>query len=94
MTDDGEDFIVEVNHLYKLDHRNILKFYEYYEDRSNYHIVTEICHGGVLFDEIHSRDRFSEKEAATLIRSLLLAVSHCHAHNVVHRDVKPENICF
>lgn len=50
------------------------------------------CNGGELFDEIIKRGRFSEKDAAHVMKQVLSAVSYCHAQNIVHRDLKPENI--
>ena len=42
----------EINNLKDLDHPNILKMYEFFEDDKRYYIVTDICKGGELFDEI------------------------------------------
>lgn len=50
--------------LRSLDHPNILKVLEFYQDADNFYIVTEICSGGELFDEIISSEYFSEKKAA------------------------------
>ena len=58
----------EINNLRDLDHPNILKMYEFYEDPKRYYIVTEICKGGELFDEIKERKFFSEEEASKLMR--------------------------
>lgn len=82
----------EINILSKLDHPNILKLYEVYDDEKRYYIVTELCKGGELFDEILKKGVFTEKEAANIIQQILLAVSYCHDINVVHRDLKPENV--
>ena len=53
--------------LSKLDHPNILKLYEVYSDEKRYYIVTELCKGGELFDEILKKGVFTEKEAANII---------------------------
>ena len=44
--------INEINSLKKLDHPNILKIYEFFEDENRYFIITDICLGGELFDYI------------------------------------------
>ena len=36
--------------------------------------------------------RFNEKTVAKYIQQLLKAINHCHAQDIIHRDVKPENI--
>lgn len=82
----------EINILRLLDHPNIVKMFEFFEDEKRYYIVTEICKGGELFDEIISRGKFSERDAAILMKQLLFCVNYCHKNNVVHRDLKPENI--
>jgi len=78
--------------LSKLDHPNILKLYEVYTDEKRYYIVTELCKGGELFDEILKKGIFTEKEAAKIIQQILQAVAYFHELNIVHRDLKPENV--
>ena len=46
--------------LKSVDHPNIIKFYEMFIDQENYHLVTEFCGGGELFDHIIERGKFSE----------------------------------
>jgi calcium-dependent protein kinase len=60
-------FQEEIAILSKLDHPNILKLYEIFEDDKRYYLVTELCKGGELFDEIIKVGRFTEKEAANMI---------------------------
>jgi calcium-dependent protein kinase len=78
--------------LRELDHPNILKMYEFFEDDKRYYIVTDICKGGELFDEILARGKFSEKDAAMLMKQVLSCINYCHQNRIVHRDLKPENI--
>ena len=58
----------EINVLKELDHPNIVKIFEYLEDKQNYYIVTEICKGGELFDEVVKRGKLKEKEAAIIVQ--------------------------
>jgi calcium-dependent protein kinase len=74
-----------------LDHPNILKLYEYFDDAKNVYLITEICKGGELFDHIVEKEFLSEKEAAHIFRQILNAINHCHKRGIVHRDLKPEN---
>lgn len=50
------------------DHPNIVKLYEYFEDERRYYIINEICNGGELFEEMQKRGRFSERDAAVIVR--------------------------
>ena len=71
-----------------------MKVYEYFQDQNYFYIVTELCTGGELFDRIIERKRFSEKDAAILMKQLMSSLSYIHSHNIVHRDLKPENILY
>ena len=86
----------EVRILTRLDHPNIVKYYETYDDTKYMYLVMEYCSGGELFDRIaKQKDQvFNESEAATIMKKLLRAINHCHASGVVHRDIKPENIMY
>lgn len=82
----------EIAILQDMDHPNIVKMYEFLEDDKRIYIVTEICKGGELFDEILNRSKFDEKDAAVVMRQLLAAINYCHKKSIVHRDLKPENM--
>ena len=51
----------------------------------------QVCSGGELFDSIVKRGHYTEKDAASLIRTIVSVVLHCHNMGVIHRDLKPEN---
>mmetsp|Transcript_800 Transcript_800/g.734 ORF Transcript_800/g.734 Transcript_800/m.734 type:complete len:332 (+) Transcript_800:23-1018(+) len=90
---DAEDTLFyEVSILRELDHPNIAKLYELYQDASNYYLISEFCSGGELFDKIVSLDNFTERIAADYIRQILSAIVYCHERKIVHRDLKPENL--
>ena len=90
--EERESFKTEMATLKKLDHPNILKLYEVFEDSKKYFLVTEYCKGGELFDEIKRRVTFSEQDAAHIISQLLKGIVYCHGLGIVHRDLKPENV--
>ncbi|ORM39641.1 Calcium-dependent protein kinase 4 [Babesia sp. Xinjiang] len=89
---DHESLLREVNVLKSLDHPNIMKIFEFYEDDKYYYFVTELYTGGELFDEIVSRKCFSENDAAKIIKQVLSGINYMHKQKVVHRDLKPENL--
>lgn len=82
----------EANVLKKLDHANLPRIHEFFEDESSYYIVMEYLKGGDLFDRILDSKKFTEEQVAKIMRQLLLAVNYLHSKGIVHRDIKPENI--
>ncbi|XP_019165959.1 PREDICTED: CDPK-related kinase 1-like isoform X1 [Ipomoea nil] len=91
-----EDVRREVNILRALTgHRNLVHFYDAYEDEDNVYVVMELCKGGELLDRILSRGgKYSEQDAKAVMAQILSVVSYCHLQGVVHRDLKPENFLF
>ena len=85
-------FFLEVEILSKLDHPNILKIYELFEDARRYYMVTEACEKGELFDYLVQSQRLTEHATAHIMHQLLSAVCFCHEKGIVHRDLKPENL--
>ncbi|XVF29275.1 hypothetical protein REPUB_Repub15cG0106800 [Reevesia pubescens] len=89
---DVEDVRREVEimkHLPK--HPNIVSFREAFEDKEAVYLVMELCHGGELFDRIVAKGHYTERAAASVIKTILEIVKVCHEHGVIHRDLKPEN---
>jgi len=80
--------------MMQVDHPNIVKLSEVFEDDSNYSLVMELMTGGELFDTILEKEYFSEKEAADAIRPVIDAIKYCHSLNIIHRDIKPENLLY
>ena len=52
--------------------------YEFFLDDKCYYIVYDLCRGGELFDEITQRGKLPEKEAAVLLRQILICVNYLH----------------
>lgn len=91
-----EKFMLEINILSKMDHPNIIKLYEVFEDKRYVYLVMEECTGGELFDKIIDRLQndsiFTEKEAAKIFKQMMMAIAYCHKEGICHRDLKPENL--
>lgn len=77
-----------------LDHPNIIRLFEVYEDELHLYFIMEICTGGELFDRIIKAGHLSERYAAAIMRQVFSAVAYCHSLNIMHRDLKPENLLF
>ena len=86
----------EIQILIKLDHPNIIKLYEIYENDNYIYLVMELCTGGELFDRIIQKTeqgkQFTEKEVANIFQQMMSAINYCHSNKIVHRDLKPENL--
>ncbi|KXS21789.1 Pkinase-domain-containing protein, partial [Gonapodya prolifera JEL478] len=83
---------LEVQLLMRLDHPNIIKLFQVMENEDECYVVMEYAPGGELIDYIASRKHLSEKEARRFFRQIISAMDHCHSANVVHRDLKLENL--
>ena len=89
---DDKEIFNEINILRTLDHPNILKIFEFYSNKESYSIVTELCSGGELFQEIVDKGPFNENYSAFVMFQILSAINYCHNMKIIHRDLKPENI--
>ena len=82
----------EVGLISSLDHANLVKLKEVYEEKKKFCIVQEMLKGGELFDFIVDSGTLNERIAAGVMRQILSAIAYCHANKVVLRNLKPENI--
>ncbi|OMJ76321.1 hypothetical protein SteCoe_24347 [Stentor coeruleus] len=89
---DTDNWLKEINILTSLDHPNILKCYEIFEDSLKFYVSMEYCPGGELFYKLIEMKKFTESQAAHIMTQILSAVCYCHNKNIIHRDLKPENI--
>lgn len=84
--------MAEVAVLNKLDHPNIVKYIETYNDYKFIYLVMEYIKGKQLFKYLAEQTDHSEKRTCGYMLDIVRAIAHCHAQNVIHRDIKPENI--
>lgn len=89
-----ERFKQEIAIMKMMDHPNIIKLYETFEDHRNIYLVMELCSGGELFDRIIESGHFTETQAAVLMQQIIRAIFYMHENHVCHRDLKPENFLF
>jgi len=84
--------LYETNLMKKLNHPNITKILEMFEDDDYILISMEYINGGNLFSFVKKRRKLSEKTAKFLFRQIILGIKHIHSNKIVHRDIKLENI--
>ncbi|RKF64469.1 putative serine threonine-protein kinase gin4 [Erysiphe neolycopersici] len=82
----------EVAIMKLIQHPNILKLYDIWENRKEIYLCLEYVDNGELFEQISQNGRLKEEEAMRYFRQILSAVEYCHSFNICHRDLKPENI--
>ncbi|XP_033096760.1 serine/threonine-protein kinase SIK2-like [Anneissia japonica] len=82
----------EVQIMKSLNHPHVLKLYQVMETKNMLYLVTEYAQNGEMFDYLDNHGRMSEKEAGKKFWQIVSAVDYCHKHNIVHRDLKAENL--
>ena len=82
----------ETELMKRFNHKNITKILEVCNDEEYMLIIMEYINGGNLFSFVKKRRKLSEKMAKFLFRQIILGIQHIHSKNVVHRDIKLENI--
>ncbi|XP_023668005.1 MAP/microtubule affinity-regulating kinase 4 isoform X2 [Paramormyrops kingsleyae] len=82
----------EVRIMKGLKHPNIVQLFEVIETDKTLYLIMEYASGGEVFDYLVSHGRMKEKEARAKFRQIVSAVHYCHQKNIVHRDLKAENL--
>ena len=75
-----------------LSHQNIVSIYDVGEDRGLYFIVMELIDGETLRDRLKKQGKLNVEEALDIAAQICEGLSHAHAHKIIHRDIKPQNI--
>jgi len=82
----------EIEILKHLDHPNICRLHESFEDAEHIHIVMEYIKGKELYDEVLAQGHLDEASAVHYMSQIFSALHYCHQRRIMHRDLKPENV--
>uniref|UniRef100_A0A673JHQ4 non-specific serine/threonine protein kinase n=1 Tax=Sinocyclocheilus rhinocerous TaxID=307959 RepID=A0A673JHQ4_9TELE len=81
----------ELNILSHLDHERILYFHDAFEKKNAVIIITELCHEELL-ERLTKKSTVMESEIRSSVRQLLEGISYLDQHDILHLDIKPDNI--
>lgn len=93
----SEDNLMKINReidvLKKLSkHEHIVRLYQVIKTKRYFMLVTEYCANGELYDYLVDKGKLSEPKSCNYFLQIISAVEYLHFHNVVHRDLKAENL--
>lgn len=85
-------FLRELRFLLSLQHPNIVTFQAVEHTATGRYLITDYCEGGTLRSLMAEEGRLSLSQSLKLILDVLAGLEHAHAQQIVHCDIKPENI--
>mmetsp|Transcript_36925 Transcript_36925/g.89048 ORF Transcript_36925/g.89048 Transcript_36925/m.89048 type:complete len:506 (-) Transcript_36925:269-1786(-) len=87
-----DQFYTEIKTLRNLQHPNIIQLFDVFIAKDKIYIIMELMSGGELFDYVVQKGTLTEEEASRIVRKVTGALVYMHSKNVIHRDMKPENL--
>lgn len=89
-----EQITTEIKIMYSLNHENIVKLFNHFEDDTNVYLIIDYAPGGQLWNKLQKSPgkRLPEKEVAVYVKDLVSALEYLHGKGIIHRDIKPENL--
>lgn len=88
----GKEISERIQQLQGIEHPNVCRMVEAFDDPGFINIVYHMVNGGLLFDQITKQRHMSEKRGSEIARQLLRALHVCHERGLVHGALVPKNI--
>ncbi len=85
-------FLQEIRALAKLNHTNVVQIFDAGKVKRRFFFAMELVHGNSLQQCVEQNGILNERQALRLIRQTAQALAFAHGKDIIHRDVKPENI--
>jgi len=84
----------EIEILKNLNHKSIVKFFDYFESEKYLYLVMEMVEGELLYDYLKFKrnKRIPEEEALKILKEMTIGIEYCHSKRVFHRDIKTDNL--
>ena len=87
-----DKFIKEAYTIAELDHPNIIRIHDVFEENSTAYYVMEYIDGESLQSKVNSSGAMAESAAHEYIKQVAAALDHVHSQQIMHLDVKPGNV--
>ena len=95
---DDEEMIkrlqIEAAIFFRLKHPYIVPLLDYWRDEEGVWLIQKYMAGGSLRDKINESETLPLTDIANMLDTVGQALEHAHHHNIIHRDIKPDNILF
>jgi len=92
LVEKAENLKTETSLLQRVSHPHIVQLIDICDTKDTLFIVMELMEGGELYEEIVKRKSFTEKDASFIMSQLFSALDYLHKNDIVHRDLKLENL--
>ena len=89
-----ERFLREARAMAKLDHPNVLRCFEVGQAKGFHFLAMELVEGGSVEGWLKKLGKLSVRDAMHIVIKTAEALQHAHEKNLIHRDIKPDNILF
>lgn len=89
-----KQMIEEIKIQYYINHPNIIKLYSFFEDEESIYLVIELFISGHLFSFLEKKKMVEERLVKSIVKQICEGLKHLHMNNIIHRDIKLENILF